>query len=80
MALIWNFMKCLNEDAQKEEKGQHFLYIGGQAVLITMDAKLLDTKYELYRFNDDLKTTLTNEYHCQKASFHRNKYRLCCYV
>ena len=62
-------MECFNEDTQKEEKGQHFLYIGGQAVLITMGAKLLDTKYELYRFNDDLKTTLTNEYHCQRLVF-----------
>ena len=50
------FIECLNKDAKKK-KG-HFLYIRGRAVLITTVANLLDTKYEFYRFNDDLRDTI----------------------
>ena len=64
---------------RKRKKG-HFLYIGGRAVLIATGANLLDTKYEFYGFNDDLKTPLTNEYHCHKAGYRSNKYRFRCYV
>ena len=39
------------------EKG-HFLYFRGTAILIATSAKLRDTKYELYRFNDDLRATI----------------------
>ena len=49
------FMECLNKDAKK--KG-HFLYIRGSAVLFATGANLLDTKYEFYRFNDDLRGTI----------------------
>ena len=50
------FMECLNEDVYKE-KG-HFLYITGRAVLITTGTNLLNTKYEFYGFNDDLRDTI----------------------
>ena len=45
------YNKCLKEDAKKK---WHLLYIGSKVVLIIIDAKLLDIKYECYRFNDDL--------------------------
>ena len=48
-------MECLDKD--ETEKG-HFLYIGDIAVLIITGANLLDTKYEFYRFNDDLRGTI----------------------
>ena len=41
----------------RRKKG-HFLYIGGRAVLIATGANLLDTKYESYGVNDDLKDTI----------------------
>ena len=50
------FIRCLNEDAKKK-KG-HFLYIGGRAVLIATGSILLDTKYEFYELNDDLRDTI----------------------
>ena len=34
------------------------MYIEGRAVLITTNSNLLDTKYELYGFNDDLRDTI----------------------
>ena len=54
-------MVCLNEDAKKKKKKKkgHFLYIGGRAVLLATGAKLLDSKYEFYGFNDDLIETIT---------------------
>ena len=58
LAFLWNFMKCLNEDIQKEKKNEHFLCLGSKAVLITTDANFLDTKYEYYGFNYDLRDTL----------------------
>ena len=42
---------------KRKKKGQ-FLYIGGRAVLIATGADLLDTKYEFYGLNDDLKDTI----------------------
>ena len=50
------FMECLNEDAKKK-KG-HFLYIGGRDVLIATGANLLDTTYDFYEYNDDLRDTI----------------------
>ena len=51
------FMECLNEDAKKKKKG-HFLYIAGKTVLIATGSNLLDTKYQFYGFNDDLRDTI----------------------
>ena len=34
------------------------MYIEGRAVLIATGSNLLDTKYELYGFNDDLRDTI----------------------
>ena len=48
----------MSERGCVEEKKGHFLYIGGRAVLIPTGANLLDTKYEFYGFNDDLKDTI----------------------
>ena len=64
---------------RRKKKG-NFLYIRSRAVLIGTGANLLDTECEFYGFKDDVKTLLTNEYHCHKAGFRRNKYSLCCYV
>ena len=56
MAFLWNniLMKILRN---KRKKG-HFLFIRGGAVLITTSMNLLDTKYEFYEFNDDLRDTI----------------------
>ena len=51
------FMECLNKDAKKKPK-QHFLYIRGRTVQIATGSNLLDTKYEFYGFNDDLRETI----------------------
>ena len=48
------FMECLNEDAKKK------MYIEGRAVLIATNSNLLDTKYEFYGFNDDLRNTINS--------------------
>ena len=37
------------------------------AVLNAICANLLDTVYEFYEFNDDLRHIFTNEYQCHKA-------------
>ena len=42
---------------KKKEKG-HFLYIRGRAILITINANFLDTKYKFYGFSDDLRDTI----------------------
>ena len=42
---------------RRRKKG-HFLTVGGRAVLIATGANFLDTKYEFYGFNDDLKDTI----------------------
>ena len=57
MAFLWNSWNVLTRTRRKRKKG-HFLYIGGRAVLIATGANLLDTKYEFYGFNDDLKDTI----------------------
>ena len=57
MAFLWNSWNVLTRMRRKRKKG-HFLYIGGRAVLIATGANLLDTKYEFYGFNDDLKDTI----------------------
>ena len=54
--IAMEFMECLNEDAQK--KNEHFLCIGDRTILITNGFNLLDTKYEFYGFNDDLRDTI----------------------
>ena len=43
---------------RRRKKKGHFLYIGGRAVQIATGANLLDTKYEFYGVNDDLKDTI----------------------
>ena len=50
------FMECLNEDEQKEEKT--FSVHLGQGLLITTSTNLLDTNYEFKGFDDDLKDTI----------------------
>ena len=65
---------------KKKEKMMLSVHWGYRAILIATSSNLLDTKYEFYEFNDDLRDTITNEYHCYKASFCKNKYRLSCYV
>ena len=50
------FIECLNKDAKKNIG--HFLYINSRAILFATDANLLDTKYEFYGFNDDLRDTI----------------------
>ena len=52
MIFLWNPWNVLKRMRRRKKKG-HFLYIGGRAVLITTDTKLLDTKYAFYGFNDD---------------------------
>ena len=53
------FMECLNEGAKKKKKKKgHFLYIGDRAIQIATGSNLLDTKYEFYGFNDDLRETI----------------------
>ena len=56
MAFLWNSWNVLTR-MRRRNKG-HFLYIGGRAVLIATGANLLDTKYEFYGVNDDLKDTI----------------------
>ena len=56
MAFLWNLWNVLTR--MRGRKNGHFLYIGGWAVLIATGANLLDTKYEYYGFNDDLKDTI----------------------
>ena len=56
MAFLWNSWNVLTR-MRRRKKG-HFLYIGGRAVLIATGANLLDTKYEFYGFNNDLKDTI----------------------
>ena len=54
-------MEYLNEDAKKKIKKKRkgpFLYIRGRDYKIATSAKLLDTKYKLYEFNDDLIETI----------------------
>ena len=48
-------MEYLEEDAKKEG---HLLYIRGRAVLMATGSNFLDTKYEFYGFNDDLRDTI----------------------
>ena len=43
---------------KKKKKKGHFLYSGGRDILITISADLLDTKYKIYGFNDDLRDTI----------------------
>ena len=43
---------------RKRKKKWHFLYIGGRAILIAISSNLLDTKYEFYGLNDDLRDTI----------------------
>ena len=45
------FMNCLNKDAKQKTD---ILCIGGRVVVIATGSNLLDTKYKLYGFNDDL--------------------------
>ena len=56
MAFLWNLWNVLTR-MRRRKKG-HFLHIGSRAVLIATGANLLDTKYEFYGFNDDLKDTI----------------------
>lgn len=58
MAFLWNSWNVLTRMRRRKRKKGHFLYIGGRAVLIATGANLLDTKYEFYGFNDDLKDTI----------------------
>ena len=48
------FIECLNKDAKKK----YFLFIRSRAVLIATCAKLLNTQYKFYGFNDDLRDTI----------------------
>ena len=48
------FMECLNKEAKKKDT----FCTQDRAVLIATSANLLDTKYEFYRFNDDLRDTI----------------------
>ena len=43
---------------RRRKKDTSSLYIGGRAVIIATGAILLDTKYEFYGFDDDLKDTI----------------------
>ena len=43
---------------RRRKKKGHFLYIGDRAIQIATGANLLDTKYEFYGVNDDLKDTI----------------------
>ena len=54
------FMECLNENVKKKkkEKKGHFLCNGDTANPITTGSNLLDTNYEFYEFNDDLRDTI----------------------
>ena len=58
MALLWNSWNVLMRMCRRKRKKEHFPYIGGRAVLIANGASLLDTKYEIYEFNYDLKGTI----------------------
>ena len=51
-------MESLHEDVQKEKEKGHILYIGVRAILIATSANFLDTKYEFFGFNDDLRDTI----------------------
>ena len=57
MAFLWNSWNVVTRMRRRKEKG-HLLYIGGRTVLIATGANLLDTKYEFYGCNDDLKDTI----------------------
>ena len=50
------FMEYVNEDAKKKKKTISVHW--GRAVLIATGSNLLDTKYESYEFNDDLRDTI----------------------
>ena len=65
------FMECVNEDGKKKRKGPVYQ---GRAVIISTSSNLLDTKYEFYEFNIDLRDFITYEYNCHKAGFCKNKY------
>ena len=57
-SISMELMECLIKDTQKEKEKRTLLYIVGKAVLIATGANLLDTKYELYGFSDDLRDTI----------------------
>ena len=48
-------MECLKEDVKKKYT---FCTYKDRAILIATYAKMLDTKYEFYGFNDDLTDTI----------------------
>ena len=51
------FMEWLNENAVKEKERKDTIH-WGKAILITTGSNLLDTKYEFYGFNNDLRDTI----------------------
>ena len=53
--ILMEFTECLKKDVNK--KG-HFLHMRSRAILIATGVNFLDTKYEFYRFNDDLRGTI----------------------
>ena len=56
MAFLWNSWNVLMRMRRKEKRTLSVHW--GRAVLIATGANLLDTKYEFYGFNDDLKDTI----------------------
>ena len=76
MVFLWNSWNALTKMGRKKAT----FCTSGRAVLIATSSNLLDTKYKFYGFNDNQETPLTNEYHCHKAGFCKNKYRFHCYV
>ena len=67
-------MEYLNKDAEKS------CTLGGGDDQINTYAQLPDVIHKSYGFSGNLLETLTNECHCNKASFSRGAYKLCCYV
>ena len=58
MAFLWNPCNVLMRMHKKKQKKEHFLYIGRRVVVIATGANLLDTKYKIYGYNDDLRGTI----------------------
>ena len=57
MVSLWNLWNVLiNEDVKK--KRDTFCTSGGRGVQIATGSNLFDTKYEFYRFNDDVRETI----------------------
>ena len=58
MIFLWNSWNGLTKMRRKKKKEKTLSVHWGKAVLIATGSNLLDTKYEFYGFNNDLRDTI----------------------